>query len=154
MDSPSSGFRRAAAASWALAGIGVVSVGGVSVLAYNDTVKPAAADVSTDVVEQAPAQVVPPPAEPPAPPPVDVVTTTAEPPPPPPPPVTTEQQAPVETYTPVPRYTPQQTVEQAPATQPAPTKAPTAPTTQRRQLTPTTVMAPNFSPHVSRSRGS
>ena len=43
MDSPRSGFRRAAIASWALAGIGVAGVAGASALAYTETLKPAAA---------------------------------------------------------------------------------------------------------------
>ncbi|MGX9792351.1 hypothetical protein [Mycobacterium sp. MMS18-G62] len=156
MDSPRSGFRRAAAASWALAGLGIASVGGASVLAYADTVKPPPADVPIDAVEQAPPV--------PAVPEVAPSMTEAPPPPPPPPPVTTEppapettvEQAPISTYKPVPTYTPEQTVEQAPATQQAqaPTKVTAPPTTQRRILTPTTVMAPNFSPHVTRSRGS
>src|SRR5262245_14708287 len=34
MDSPRSGFRRAAATSWALAGIGIVGMAGASLLAY------------------------------------------------------------------------------------------------------------------------
>jgi hypothetical protein len=44
MNSPRSGFRRAAIASWALAGLGVAGVAGTSVLAYGDTLKPVAAD--------------------------------------------------------------------------------------------------------------
>ena len=42
MNSPRSGFRRAAVASWALAGIGVAGVAGASQLAYAGTLKPAA----------------------------------------------------------------------------------------------------------------
>lgn len=42
MSSPRSGFRRAALASWALAGIGVAGVAGASALAYGDTLKPVA----------------------------------------------------------------------------------------------------------------
>ena len=108
MDSPRSGFRRAAATSWALAGIGIAGVGGASVLAYGDTVKPVSADALTDVVELAPGDswAPTPPNVPPVP---DVVTTTVDPPPPPvttaPPvpqvtPETTAAQAPVATYTP------------------------------------------------------
>ena len=163
MDSPRSGFRRAAATSWALAGIGIAGVGGASVLAYGDTVKPVSADAPADAVEPAqgdlgsnPALDVPPVPE--------VVTTTADPPPPSvatPPPApqvtwdTTAEQAPPSTYTSVPQYTPK-TVEQAPApvSQQTPVPKVTAPPTTHRQLIPTTVMAPNFSPHVTRSRGS
>ena len=164
MDSPRSGLRRAAATSWALAGIGIAGVGGASVLAYGDTVKPVSADAPTDAAELAPGDLGSNPAlnVPPVP---DVVTTTVDPPPPPvttaPPvpqvtPETTAAQAPVATYTPVPQYTPKTTVEQAPTpvTQEAPVPKVTAPPTTHRQLTPTTVMAPNFSPHVTRSRGS
>jgi hypothetical protein len=156
MNSPRSGFRRAAIASWALAGIGAAGVVGASTLAYGDTVKPAA----TDLVEQTSAgqQAGPTPGVPPTAP----VTMPAVPPPPPPTTdvptpetstQTTVDQAPVRTFAPEPTYTRQTTVEQAPATQQS--AAPTAPrTTQRRALTPATVVSPNFSPHVSRSRGS
>ena len=164
MDSPRSGFRRAAATSWALAGIGIAGVGGASVLAYGDTARPVSADAPTDAAELAPGDLGSNPAlnVPPVP---DVVTTTVDPPPPPvttaPPapevtPETTAEQAPVATYTPVPQYTPETTVEQAPApvTQETPVPKVTAPPTTHRQLTPTTVMAPNYSPPVTRSRGS
>lgn len=160
MDSPRSGFRRAAAASWALAGIGIAGVAGASALAYGDTVKPPSTEPPVDVVEQAPAPVNPVPVpEAPLPPPA--MTTDAPPPPPstvepaPEVPQTTVAEAPVRTYTPDPTYVPETTVEQAPVTQQttAP-KVTTAPTTQRRALTPTTVMAPNYSPRISRSRGS
>lgn len=40
MNSPRSGFRRAAVASWALAGLGAAGVAGASALAYGDTAKP------------------------------------------------------------------------------------------------------------------
>ncbi|HYR14788.1 MAG TPA: hypothetical protein VEQ67_11295, partial [Mycobacterium sp.] len=75
-------------------------------------------------------------------------------------PQTTGEQPPVATYTPVPeytpKYTPEPTVEQAPpVTHQAPaTQAQAPPTTKGRNLTPTTVMAPNYSPHVTISRGS
>ena len=173
MDSPRLGFRRAAATSWALVGVGITGVAGASFLAYTDTVKPAVADVGADAATPAPEELVPSPAEnlPPAP---DVVTTAEGPPPPipatiPPPaaeyaPQTTVEQPPVPTSTPVreytpqytPRYTPEPTVEQAPpVTHQAPaTKAQAPPTTKRRNLTPATVMAPNYSPHVTISRGS
>ncbi|GLP76721.1 hypothetical protein TUM20983_38310 [Mycobacterium antarcticum] len=136
MDSPRSGFRRAAAASWALMGLGVAGVAGASALAYVDTVKP---PVATAAVESAPPQVIPPLISPPLvePPPVpDVSTTTVEPAPEP-------QYTPVPEYTPVPQYT-----TQAPAP-----RASTPPTTKRR-LAPTTVMAPNYSPQITVSRGS
>lgn len=170
MDSPRLGFRRAAVTSWALVGVGITAVAGASALAYADTVKPAVADVGTDAAIPTHEELIPSPAEnlPPA---ADVVTTTEIPPPPPiaataPSPAaeyspqTTVEQAPVPTYTPVPEYSPQYmpepTVEQAPpVTHQAPaTKAQAPPTTKRRNLTPTTVMAPNYSPHVTISRGS
>lgn len=44
MNSPRSGFRRAAIASWALAGLGAAGVVGASALAFSDTVKPAAVE--------------------------------------------------------------------------------------------------------------
>ena len=151
MDAARSGFRRTAAASWALAGFGLAGVAGASALAYADTVKPPPSAAPTDVVEQAPAKpgpdVPPPPAvttpDPPAP------TTAA------PPPETTVDQVPVRTYTPQPTYPPQTPVEQAPVTRQSSSPTATAPrTTQRRSLTPAIVNSPNFSPHVSRSHGS
>jgi periplasmic protein TonB len=170
MDSPRLGFRRAAVTSWTLVGVGIAGVAGASLLAYTDTVKPAAADAGADAAIPAPEELVPSPAEnlPPAP---EVVTTTEGPPPPPIPattappaaeypPQTIVEHAPVGTYTPVPEYTPQYTpeptVEQAPpATHQAPaTQTQAPPRTKRRNLTPTTVMAPNYSPHVTISRGS
>ena len=170
MDSPRLGFRRAAVTSWALVGVGITGVAGASFLAYTDTVKPAVADVGADAAIPAPEELVPSPAEnlPPAP---DVVTTTEGPPPPPipattPPPAaeytpqTTVEQPPVPTSTRVPEYTPQYTPEPTvaqapPVTHQAPaTKAQAPPTTKRRNLTPATVMAPNYSPHVTISHGS
>ena len=53
VDSSRSGFRRAAAASWALAGIGIAGVAGASVLAYGDTVKPVSAEPPADAVKPA-----------------------------------------------------------------------------------------------------
>jgi periplasmic protein TonB len=140
MDSPRSGFRRAAATSWALAGIGVAGVAGASTLAYADTFKP---PIETPAEVAIPAATVDPPPDP-AP-----VTTEAP-----------QALAPVTTEAPVQEYTPEQTYEQAPAPvthvapAPAPTKVTTAPTTTRHVNTPTTVKSPNYSPHVSVSRGS
>jgi protein TonB len=166
MDSPRLGFRRATVTSWALVGIGIAGVAGASTLAYADTVKPPVADVPVDAAVPAPEVLVPAPAESlqSAP---DVLTTTEVPPPPPTPettapptpvPETTAEQAPVTQETPEPTYAPETTAEQAPApvAQEAPTPKVTAPptTTKRRQLTPTTVMAPNYSPHITVSRGS
>jgi periplasmic protein TonB len=160
MDSPSLGFRRAAVTSWALVGVGMAGVAGASALAYSDTVKPAVADVGADVAITAPEEL------PPAP---DVMTTVEVAPQPipattPPPaaeytPQTTVEQAPEPTYTPAPQYTPQYTPEQIeqspPVTRQAPATQAQAPTTtKRRNLTPTTVRAPNYSPHVTISRGS
>jgi protein TonB len=159
MDSPRSGFRRAAATSWALAGVGIVGVAGASALAYADTVKALPSAAPADEVEQALA-VAEPSSDFPAMP--AVTTSDASPPPPtttaPAPevaPETTVDQAPVRTYTPEPNYVPDTTVAQAPVTHQTSAPTATAPrTTQRRSLTPTTVMAPNFSPRISRSRGS
>jgi hypothetical protein len=157
MDSPRSGFRRTAATSWALAGLGIVGVAGASALAYADTVKPAPSAAPTDVVEQAPAGAEPSPTAPAT----SAVTTTNAPPPPPmttapsPAPETMVDQAPARTYTPQRTYAPRIPVQQAPVTHPSASPTTAAPrTTQRRALTPTTVNSPNFSPHVSRSRGS
>jgi protein TonB len=153
MDSPRLGFRRAAVTSWALVGVGVAGVAGASVLAYADTVKPAVADVGANAAIPPPEELVPSPPEnlPPAP---DVVPTTEV-----PPPVPATTAPPAVEYTPVPEYTPQYTpeptVDQAPPiTHQAPaTQAQAPPTTRRRNLTPTTVMAPNYSPHVTISHG-
>jgi protein TonB len=146
MNSPRSGFRRAAATSWALAGIGVAGVACASTLAYADTFKPPVQTPAEVAIPAAPEDLNPPSAVDLAPVP-DVATPTVD---PPPDPVTTEA--------PVQRYTPEQTYEQAPApvthVAPAPTKVTTAPTTQRRVSTPTMVQSPNYSPHVSVSRGS
>ena len=161
MDSPRSGFRRAAATSWALAGIGIAGVAGASALAYADTVKSVPAQAPTAEVEPAtpspesdPALILPPaPA---------VVTPTVDAPPVPPPlvttatpvPETTVRQAPVETYAPAPRYTPTVT-QQAPVTHVTP-----PPTTQggfpiRTSHVPVGGGSSNFNaPHVTRSRGS
>jgi hypothetical protein len=163
MDSPRLGFRRATVTSWALVGIGIAGVAGASTLAYADTVNPPVADVPVDAAARE--ELVPAPAESLQPEP-DVLTTTEIPPPPPTPetiapapsmPETTAEQAPVTQETPA-TYSPETTAEQAPApaTQEAPTPKVTAPptTTKRRQVTPTTVMAPNYSPHITVSRGS
>lgn len=160
MDSPRLGFRRATVTSWALVGVGIAGVAGASALAYADTVKPAVADAGADAALPTYEELVPSPADnlPPAP---DVVTTTDVPPPIPattaPPaaeytPQTTVEQPPVATYTPEPEYTPQYTPEPTVEQAPPVTQAPT--TTRRRNLTPTTVMAPNYSPHVTISHGS
>ncbi|GAS93008.1 putative uncharacterized protein [Mycolicibacterium brisbanense] len=159
MNSPRSGFRRAAVASWALAGLGAAGVAGASALAYGDTARPA--EPVADVADQAlPSQGADPAPAVPQPPPAAMPPAPSSPPPAPSPPPdtsteTTVVQTPVRTYTPAPTYSRQTTPAQAPvATQ---TAAPTtvAPrTTQRRTLTPATVVSPNFSPHVSRSRGS
>lgn len=109
MSSPRSGFRRAAVASWVLAGIGVAGVAGASQLAYAGTLKP--------IAEEQPAEEQPAEAAIPAPPaaPVDVPAPPAPRTPPaaqpapepilaaPPAPV---RQAPVPVYTPPPTYAP------------------------------------------------
>ena len=120
MHSPRSGFRRAAVASWALAGLGITGVAGASALAYADTVKPAAAEVPTAADLSAPETVV---SIAPEPTPVAPVA-----------PATTESPAPV---------APQPTVRQAPAQAyiPAPTYAP-APTLAQQTYAPQQAYAP------------
>lgn len=130
MDSPRSGFRRARAASWALVGVAVTGVTGASTLAYADTVKPPSTQVS---VEPAVLQPNPPSAPEPEPAPIPVTTTTD----------------PV-----IPEPTMVEQTQSAPAPASAEPRPSTPPTTKRRNLTPSTVMAPNYSPHVTISRGS
>jgi len=52
MDAVRVGFRRATAVSWALVGVGVVSVSATSALAYEDTAAAAAQATATDVLSQ------------------------------------------------------------------------------------------------------
>ena len=164
MDSPHSGFHRAATASWTLAGLGVAGIAGASALAYADTFKPPATEAPVVAAAPDPQELVPAPAldVPEAP---NAVPTIDDPSPAAPPPKYTPDPAvepapathemPTPQYTPKPAYTVQQTAEPAPASGTAQATAPSAPpTTKRRNLTPTTVMAPNFSPHVTRSHGS
>ncbi|MCX2933544.1 hypothetical protein ORI20_25040 [Mycobacterium sp. CVI_P3] len=157
MDSPRSGFLRAAATSWTLAGIGVAGVAGASVVAYGDTVKPAPVEIpAVDTAAIAPVTDLP--AAPPA---VDPIPAppAADPEPAPPvqePVVTQATQAPVPTYTPT--YTPKPTVQQQ---APAP-----APTTKSQPAFPIREShvplgggggmsgGNSFSPHVTISRGS
>ena len=169
MDSPRSGFRRAAATSWALAGIGVAGVAGASALAYADTVKSVPAEAPADAVEPAvsspgpgatlnlpisPLVVAPGVDPPPAPP----LLVTAR--PTPPVPETTVRQEPPETYAPVPRYTPNTAAPQAPVNQAPTTHVTPPPTSQsgfpiRTSHVPVGGSSPNFNaPHVTRSRGS
>ncbi len=173
MDSPRSGLRRARAASCALAALGIAGVAGTSTLAYSDTFKPPRPEVPLVAVDSPapgmdPTSVVD---VTPAPSPVAATVDPA-------PPVTTDPAPPV-TTDPAPSATIEPTVEQAPAprrtqvsedtpqatSQPTydPAPAPvthesvaptTPPTTKRRSLTPATVLAPNYSPNVSVSRGS
>jgi len=122
MSSPRSGFRRAAIASWLLAGIGVAGVAGASQLAYAGTLKPVAEEQPAE--EQPAAAAIPaPPAAPvdvPAPPAASPSKPPAAQPAPepivaaPPAPV---RQAPVPVYTPPPTYAPapQYTPPPAPA---------------------------------------
>jgi hypothetical protein len=134
MDSPRSGFRRASAASWALVGVAVAGVTGTSTLAYADTVKPPSTQVSVE-----PAVLQPNPLSVPEPEPAPItVTTTTD--PVIPEPTMVEQASPT---------------QQTPAPATSESRAPTTPpTTKRRNLTPSTVMAPNYSPHITISRGS
>ena len=165
MYTPRQGFRRAAVTSWTLVGVGIAGVTGTSALAYADTFKPAVSDIPSEVTVPE-AQLMP---DPPAtlPPPPDGASVLEAPPPPvpeltappAPAPVPESIAPPVPEYTPTytPRYTPEPTVERAPApvTEEAPApRASTPPTTKRRNATPTTVMAPNYSPRITVSRGS
>lgn len=163
MDSPTSGLRRATAMSWALAGLGVAGVAGTSTLAYADTFTPPAVQAPVVAVDLAPPELGPPPPLD-MPPPPDAGNAPTEPDPAPPTaPETTDAPAPPTRQTPVPDYTPQYTPQYRPPQTHQPYSPPvteqsqppaTPPTTKRRNLTPTTVMAPNFSPHVSVSHGS
>ncbi|MCX2715136.1 hypothetical protein [Mycolicibacterium sp. J2] len=157
MDSPRSGFRRAGAVSWALTGLGVAGVAGASTLAYADTFKPATpppVEVALPAPDLAAEPDVQTPADPaPVLPPETTQSETA-------PPETTHPVPPLVTaVTPVPRYSPPSD-EQAPAPStrathpPAPTTVPTSPSTTRRVPRPTTVNSPNYSPHITISRGS
>lgn len=162
MDTPRSGFRRAAIASWTLAGLGVAGVAGTSALAYADTFKPPAAHATIVAVDPSPSelgtapvpdlagQLVQPPVNDAPPAPSTTVTVDS---PPLVVPETTVEQAPRET--PTPEYTPQQTHEPtaAPETR-KPLVPSTPPTTKRRTFAPSTVMAPNYSPPITMSHGS
>jgi len=160
MNTPRSGFRRAAAASRALAGLGVAGVAGASALAYADTFKPAPVETPTVATDLAP---LPAPTPVLAPPVSDLPVVTTDPAPPVvPQPALERAPAPSQAALPddtpqhttpkyVPEYTPQPS-ETAPA--PATHVSPTLPTAKRRTLTPTTVMAPNYSPRITISRGS
>ncbi|MDX1890746.1 hypothetical protein [Mycolicibacterium sp. 050158] len=158
MDSPRSGLRRARAASWALVGVGVAGVAGASSLAYADTYKPPAVTAPVVAIEPAPALAPEaPPASSPvttttdlAPPTTDLAPPTTDPAPPTTDPAPVEP-APTTHWTPTPEYTPSWTTEQAPAPT---TPASQPPTTRRRPLAPTTVMAPNYSPRITMSHGS
>ncbi|WP_431235158.1 hypothetical protein ACQ856_11955 [Mycolicibacterium psychrotolerans] len=163
MDSPRSGFRRAAVTSWALAGIGIAGVAGASALAYGDTVKPVVAELPpADPVATDPAVDLPPapPVVEPPPAPVPVVDTPA-----PPSPEPTVAPAPAETYTPQPTYTqkpaytPKATVQEpAPAPAPAPSAKSQPAFPIRQSHVPAggggTSGGNSFSPHVTVSRGS
>jgi hypothetical protein len=159
MDSPRSGFRRAAVTSWALAGLGIAGVAGASALAYADTFKPSVTEAPIVVVEPALPELGPTPVLDVPQPPVPLATPNDA--PPLVTPGTSIVQAPATQETPPPDYTPQQTYAPRQSYEPAPapvtqeSTAPSAPpTTRRRDLTPTTVMAPNYSPHVTVSHGS
>jgi protein TonB len=151
MDSPRAGYRRAAAASWALAGLALTAVGGASALAYADTVKQQSTDAAADSTLPAPA--------------VDKSSTptpiaTPVPDPPGPSPVVDQSSTAASTEAPVPDTAePSATIEQAPpvvtTTAPAPTVAPPSPTVRRSTpVAPTTSMAPNYSPGLSPGSGS
>jgi len=166
MNSPRSGFRRAAVASWTLAGLGIAGVAGASALAYADTYRPPVAEApAPDAVE--PAVIDAPVSLPPAPPVVLPPPTVDA---PLPAPAATE--APVQTYTPqytpAPTYTPKYTqapvVQQAPVQQAPVQQAPVqqAPKSSssfpiRQSHVPAgggSSSGNNFSPHVTVSRGS
>jgi hypothetical protein len=150
MDSPRSGFHRATATSWALVGLGIAGVAATSTLAYADTVKPPSSE-APGVVGPVPQAPIPPPVV------ATPVPPVVDPPGPPTATTTSVDQPPQDTVGPPteypPRYTPDGTYQPAPF--PREAKAPVTPSTaKRRNLTPTTVMAPNFSPHVTVSHGS
>lgn len=156
MTSPRSGFRRAAVASWTLAGIGVAGVAGASALAYADTYKPPVAEATAPeavepVVVDAPVNLAPAP-------PVVLPPPTVDTPPPAPAPEPVATEAPVQTYTPQPTYTPKYT--QAPVVQQAPVQAPKSSSSFpiRQSHVPAgggqTSGGNSFSPHVTVSRGS
>jgi protein TonB len=162
MNSPRSGFRRAAVASWTLAGLGIAGVAGASALAYADTYRPPVAEApAPEAVE--PAVIDAPVSLPPAPPVVLPPPTVDA-----PPPASAATEAPAQTYTPqytpAPTYTPKYT--QAPVVQEAPVQQ--APVQQapkssssfpiRQSHVPAggaqTSGGNSFSPHVTISRGS
>jgi protein TonB len=126
MDSPRSGMRRARAVSWALTGLGIAGVAGTSTLAYADTFRPPATEVPTVAGDPAPPGT----------------------------PGTGVIQSPETPRALEPDYTSRRTYETAPAPVTHESQPPTLPTTKRHTLTPATVMAPNFSPRISTSRGS
>ena len=169
MTSPRSGYRRAAVATWTLAGIGVAGVAGASALAYADTYRPPVAEApAPDAV--GPAVIDAPVNLPPAPP-VVVPPPTVDAPAPAPEPVVTE--APVQTYTPkytpeptyTPKYTQAPVVQQAPVQQAPVQQAPVQQAPQSSSSFPirqshvpiggsSSSGGNNFSPHVTISRGS
>ena len=169
MSTPRSGFRRAAATSWTLAGLGIAGVAGASALAYADTVKPAEALAPVDAVElpavpdAAPvnlpaAPVVPPPAVVVPAPTVDAPAPVAT----PEPMQAPVQQAPV--YAPEPAYTPPKPVYQAPVQQAPVQQAPVQQAPAQPAFPIRTSHVPaggsrnsggnSFSPPVTRARGS
>ena len=161
MKTPRSGFRRAAATSWTLAGLGIAGVAGASALAYADTVKRAEALVPADAVElpavpeAAPVNV---PAAPIAPPPAVMLPapTVEAPAPVVAPPVYVPQQAPVQQ---APVYTPPKPVYQAPVQQAPVQQAPAQPAFPiRTSHVPAggsrSTGGNSFSPPVTRARGS
>ena len=169
MTSPRSGFRRAAVASWTLAGIGVAGVAGASALAYADTYKPPVVEATAPEAVQ-PAVVDAPVNLPPAPP-VVVPPPTVDTPPPAPAPDPVATEAPVQTYTPKytpePTYTPKYTqapVYQAPVQQAPVQQAPKSSSSSSSSFPIRQSHVPigggsssggnNFSPHVTVSRGS
>ena len=172
MKTPRSGFRRAAATSWTLAGLGIAGVAGASALAYADTVKRAEALVPADAVElpavpeAAPVNV---PAAPIAPPPAVMLPapTVEAPAPVVAPPAYVPQQAPVQqapVYTPAPAYTPPKPVYQAPVQQAPVQRAPVQQAPAQPAFPIRTSHVPaggsrstggnSFSPPVTRARGS
>jgi len=130
MQSPRSGFRRAAVASWALAGMGIAGVAGASALAYADTVKPAAAEAPAAADLSAPETVVGIAPEPTlvAP----VAEATPELPVPPVAPKPTVRQAPAQVYIPAPTYAPAPTYVPQQAYAPAPVVQQQAPVVQQQ----------------------
>jgi hypothetical protein len=152
MTSPRSGFRRAAVASWALAGLGIAGVAGASELAYADTT-PVAEDPASEAVmlpepavattQAIPVVAPPPPAAPapagPEPAPVAPAPVVEV-----PTPVYTAPPAPAPQYKPAPQYTaPAYTAPPVPVYTPPPAPVYTPPPAPVQQVPMPAALAPS-----------